>query len=59
MRYLKLYEEFIIKDSPREKKIGDRTIDYALSDEFFKDIKDGEVSVDKGGVYTIKNWKVY
>lgn len=57
MKHISLFEEFVTKK--RTRKIGDKPIDYVLSDKFFKGIKVGDVSIDRMGVYNIKNWKVY
>ena len=63
MKYLKLFEEFIITKpkSKEEREISDKTIDDVLKDDFLEDeenIESDLVSQDKG-VYQIKNWKVY
>ena len=57
MKHIRLFEKFVTKK--RTRKIGDKTIDYALSDKFFNCIKIGDVSIDRMGVYNIKNWNAY
>lgn len=64
MKYLKLFEEFVVsnpkpKETESEKEISDKTIDDVLKDDFFEDDEDERVSIDKDGVINIKNWKVY
>lgn len=62
MKYLKLFEEFVItKSKPKtETEISDKTVDDVLKDDFLKDKESKEkVSQDEKGVYQIKNWTVY
>lgn len=64
MKYLKLFEEFVItKPKPKEKtEISDKTIDDVLKDDFLEDeenIESNLVTQDKMGVYQIKNWRIY
>lgn len=63
MKYLKLFEEFVVsnpkpKETESEKEISYKTIDDVLKDDFFEE-EDERVSIGKDGVINIKNWKVY
>jgi hypothetical protein len=63
MKYLKLFENFVLTELDPKYQISDKTIDDVLKDDFFKDEeeKDDEDSVERDirGVYKIKNWLVY
>lgn len=68
MRYIKFYENFIVKkeaddliDIDIDKELTDKTIDDVLSDDFFDDeyADLGIVKKDNRGVYHITGWKTY
>ena len=63
MRFLKLFEEFILtKPKPKEVEkdpLSDKTVDDVLKDDFLEDEDSDEVIKDERGVYQIKNWTIY
>jgi hypothetical protein len=61
MKYLKLFEEFVVTKSKSKEEINlsDKTIDDVLKDDFLDEMDEKEVTQDNSGIYQIKNWKVY
>ena len=47
MKHISLFEEFVTKK--RTRKIGDKPINYVLSDKFFKGIRGGFSRIGNGG----------
>ena len=65
MRYLKLYEEFINKETDvleePEVELSGTTVDDVLRDDFFdkENKEDSKTYIDSMGVIHVKNWTKY